>query len=34
MNMTYGLNSLKEAFKGIMQETSVGVIKGDTRSLD
>ena len=33
--MSYGLNSLKGGlYKGIVWGTTVGVIKGDTRSLD
>ena len=32
--MSYSLNSLKGLYKGIIQGTSIGGIKGDTRSLD
>ena len=33
-DMTYTLNSLKGVIQGIIQGTTIGVIKGDTRSLD
>ena len=32
--MSYSLNSLKGVIWGIMYETTIGVIKGDTMSLD
>ena len=32
--MSYNLNSLKGDYTGIVQGTTIGVIKGDTRSLD
>ena len=32
--MSYSLNSLKGVIKGIIMESAIGVIKGDTRSLD
>ena len=33
-HMNYSLNSLKGVIQGITYETSIGVIKGDTWSLD
>ena len=33
-DMSYSLNSLKVDIEGIIKETTIGVIKGDTRSLD
>ena len=32
--MSYSLNSLKGAILGIIQGTTIGLTKGDTRSLD
>ena len=32
--MSHSLNSLKGDIKGIIQGTTIGLIKGDTRSLD
>ena len=32
--MSHSLNSLKAGYIGIIQGTTIGVIKGDTRSLD
>ena len=32
--MSYSLNSFKGEIWGIIQGTTIGVIKGDTRSLD
>ena len=32
--MSHSLNSLKGVIKGIIYGTTIGVIKGDTRSLD
>ena len=32
--MSYSLNSLKGVIKGTIQGTTIGAIKGDTRSLD
>ena len=32
--MSYSLNSLKGVTEGIIQGTIMGIIKGDTRSLD
>ena len=32
--MSYSLNSLKGGYIGIIYGTTIGVIKGDTRSLD
>ena len=33
-HMSYSLNSLKGDIYGIIQGTTIGLIKGDTRSLD
>ena len=32
--MSYNLNSLRRVIQRIIQETTTGVIKGETRSLD
>ena len=32
--MSYSLNSLKGVIQGIIYGTTIGVIKGDSRSLD
>ena len=32
--MSFRLHSLKGAIEGIIQGTTIGVLKGDTRSLD
>ena len=34
VDMSYGLNSLKGVIKGILLRSIMGVIKGDTRSVD
>ena len=34
LHVSYSLNSLKGVIQGIISKTTVGVIKGDTRSLD
>ena len=33
-NMSHCLNSLKGGTEGIISGTTIGVVKGDTRSLD
>ena len=33
-HMSYSLNSLKGVISGIIQGTTIGFIKGDTRNLD
>ena len=34
LNMSHSLNSLKGVIWGIIEGSTIGVIKGDTRSLD